>query len=345
IADTKGNAVYANQAVTRIFGRRMSQVIGNPAFPLLFPSHAQELAVRDTLAAEGNYKGESSHQIAGEKLVTEVAMTVLDNPLADYASYIVIVRDITLRKKYEQELNESVQQLQTLVQTGAASLQRQITATNDTQTRLDHSLTESAWLVQEIHRRVRSNIQLIAGLLAMQLNKLPDPVLAAAFARSRQRIQSIAMVHEHLYESGNPVDVNFSQYAEALAANLCKEHSRLTLTVSVAMHVSAPRMRLDQAVPCGLIVAELVTNSLVHGFSGKIGRATVEITLERQGAQLLLRVRDDGKGLPQDFKLESDNATGMELVTAMTEQLGGELRFIGATGAGFEIAFPANPAE
>ncbi|MDQ7785927.1 MAG: sensor histidine kinase, partial [Desulfomonilaceae bacterium] len=163
-----------------------------------------------------------------------------------------------------------------------------------TQTLLQASLLEKEVLFKEIHHRVKNNLQLISSLLNIQALHVDDPQLRQAFNESRHRVRSMALVHERLYQSGNLSHIDFGEYLKKLVANLSRAYEKANVICSV--DAEAVELGIDTAIPCGLIVSELMTNALKYAFPGDSGGA-VTVSLKRgQGESLKLAVKDDGVG-------------------------------------------------
>jgi two-component sensor histidine kinase len=205
------------------------------------------------------------------------------------------------------------------------------------------SLLEKELLLKEVHHRVKNNLQIIGSLLSMQIDyaesgspvgSMPPPI--EPIREARRRVQSMAMIHEHLYRSETLADVDFGQYAESLAMRLFQTYCVDTSRVRLELSIEPIRLTMDQAIPCGLILNELVSNALKHAFNDGAG-GTVQIVFRRfgpGGAELV--VADTGAGLPAEFDIAKVRSLGLQVVQALSEQLGANLRF--TTGKGTAIA-------
>ena len=203
--------------------------------------------------------------------------------------------------------------------------------------RTKEALREKEVLLKEIHHRVKNNLQLIASLLSMQARRLTDETdVAEVFADTQSRVQSMALIHERLYRSDSLAEVEFESYVRALVNELLPSYSPHPERVTLDLKVEDVELDIDTAVPCGLIVNELVANALKHAFpDGRKG--TIGIAFARAGEGLLLRVRDDGVGLPEELDVDRVPSLGLRLVRILSEQLEGEVTF-NANGRGTEVA-------
>lgn len=199
-------------------------------------------------------------------------------------------------------------------------------------------------LMREISHRTKNNLQLIASLLELQGRASGLPEVQEQFADARSRVVSVARVHERLYRSDMPGRVEFAQYlrglCEDLQSSLGRDHIRLAVTAERA------ELPLDQAVPLGLVVTELVTNAFKHGFpEGREGAVEVSFDIE-DGRLVRLLVRDDGVGLPPGFRPGEGKRLGMRILISVLRQLGGSLEVVpGPAGAAFLIRLPLGSAE
>lgn len=183
------------------------------------------------------------------------------------------------------------------------------------------SLKEKEVLLKEIHHRVKNNLQVISSLLNLQARYLSDPDAREIFSESQNRVLSIALIHEKLYQSADLSHVNFTEYASTLLDNLFHTYNAVDREIASAIDVGAVQLPIDLAIPCGLIVNELATNSLKHAFpAGRAG--TLQVVLKQRGADRLeLLVGDDGIGLPMGLDPRKTQSFGLNLVFTFAEQL------------------------
>ena len=193
------------------------------------------------------------------------------------------------------------------------------------------ALRRAELMAKEIDHRVMNSLQLVSGLLNMQSRGMGSSEAAEQLALASRRVTAISQVHRHIYQSDGIDKANCKGYLERLCADLC---STLRSAESDAIAVTSDDVEfpIEQIVPLGLIVTELVTNSVKHGAS----RITVSLIREASEGYVLT-VTDDGTGLPADFDPASTPGFGMKVLFALAGQLGGELRFGGASGASFTI--------
>jgi two-component sensor histidine kinase len=202
---------------------------------------------------------------------------------------------------------------------------------------LTAALREREVLLSEIHHRVKNNLQLVSSMLALQA-RAAGAEAKHALAEGQRRIDSIALVHEQLYGSRNLSAVNVARYTEALIAELLRA-SGVMDRVQVELSLADVELIPERAIPCALLVSELVTNALKHAFPDeRQGRLAVE--LERVPPnRLRLSVKDDGVGLGRDFPLAQPSSLGLDLVGIFAAQLGGELQVRSEQGTSFVLEF------
>ena len=208
-----------------------------------------------------------------------------------------------------------------------------ITTLKETELRLLEALGQKKVLIQEIHHRVGNNLAVVSSLLALQARTAPDAV-RTQLEISQMRVRSIGLVHEHLYSTDKPSQIDLSAYLRALVV-----HLRVALGASsreIEVWVEGDRTALDaeHAVPCGLLVSELVTNSLKHAFAGR-QHGVVAIEVRRVAEMIEVEVRDDGVGIP-DARAKQ-GSLGLEIVHEMARQLGGTLEIDGAPEIGTRV--------
>ncbi len=199
------------------------------------------------------------------------------------------------------------------------------------------SLKEKEILLKEVHHRVKNNMQIISSLLNLQSGYLKDPEARSALRESQNRIYSMALVHDKLYREKDLASIDFGDYAEKLLVHLFQVHFPNSEGVTYSVRVEAPALTVDMAIPLGLILTELVTNSLQHAFSPGQG-GSLKVSLLPEGNYLVLEVRDNGRG----YEPSAGSRFGLEIVRLLSAQLGGEFKITGLAGGGTlaRVSFP-----
>jgi PAS domain S-box-containing protein len=206
------------------------------------------------------------------------------------------------------------------------------------------SLHEKEVLLKEIHHRVKNNMQVITSLLSLQSKTIGDGPALAVFRDSQNRVKSMALIHETLYQSKDLSRINFAEYLQKLVAHVSRSYRIRPDAVKINVRVDDISLPIDTAVPCGLIINELASNSLKYAFPAD-NKGEINITFDRADAHFVLRVSDTGIGLPADFDPEKGRSLGMKLVRMLTTQLCGEIECSNGVGTTFEITFPEDKGD
>jgi len=205
------------------------------------------------------------------------------------------------------------------------------------------TLEEKESLLKEVHHRVKNNLQLISSLLNLQAASVTDPAVVELFAESRNRVRSMALVHENLYRAGNFARVPMLSHLQSLCAQLVRAYDMQARCAALVVEGDDVQLDLDRAISCGLITNELVSNAMKHAFPAKrAGRVVVAMRLGDDG-HLSLSVSDDGVGLPADLDLSDAPSLGLQLVHDLSLQLDARLDVVREGGTSFTITF--DPGE
>lgn len=213
-----------------------------------------------------------------------------------------------------------------------------ITSKKKATDQLIKSINEKDLLLKEIHHRVKNNIQIISSLLNLQKQHVDSDEFVNILTESQNRIKSMAMIHEKLYHSGDLTRINFAEYIETLVSDLYISYAISARQVTPVINVENVRFNIETAVPCGLIITELVSNSLKHAFpSDKKGTLTVALKTRTEWNELV--ISDDGVGFPEKFNLEDSKTLGLQLVNILLKQLDGKITLNQNHGTRFKIVF------
>ncbi|GAB4576366.1 MAG: hypothetical protein Kow0077_32400 [Anaerolineae bacterium] len=226
----------------------------------------------------------------------------------------------------------------------AINVARDITERVLFEEQLQASLEEKEMLLKEIHHRVKNNLQIISSLLSLQSSAQENAQVQALFRDSQSRVQSMALIHERLYRSDISAQVEFNAYLEDLVTSIAETYRRGTQAVTCEVVADPIPLDLDTAIPCGLIVTELVSNALKHAFpDGQGGRIRVQFAQEGPGQDYHLTIEDTGAGLPDNFDLRRAQSLGLQLVHSLGRQLGGAVTTHRLPqGTRFDVRFPAH---
>ncbi|MEI6178527.1 MAG: sensor histidine kinase, partial [Verrucomicrobiota bacterium] len=197
---------------------------------------------------------------------------------------------------------------------------------------------------KEIHHRVKNNLAIMISLINMQARQIQHPEVLTALSDTKARLLSMSLLHEMLYRTGSMDQVEVNCYLELLCDRLTQSLGMLAQGIQIQFRPSASIMlEVNQAVPCGLIVSELVSNAIKHAFPDlRKGTIIMELVVESPDS-IILCVSDDGIGLPEHMQIEQVRSVGLTLVKALARQLGGAMTIQREYGTRFEIRFPIVP--
>jgi PAS domain S-box-containing protein len=239
----------------------------------------------------------------GARFWANVVLTAIHDPGGALVGFATITRDFTERRKQEQVLTQS--------------------------------LKEREVLLQEVHHRVKNNLQVISSLLNLQVAS--DPSGARGLRESQSRVQSMALVHQLLYRSKDFSHIDLGEYLHGLAKRLVETYQVGRDRISISVEAPPIRIDIDRAIPCALILNELVTNSLQHAFPND-RHGTIRVTIVEEDGQIILTVRDDGVGLPAHVR--TDRSFGLRIARTLTAQLAGTLDLDSNGGTTARLAIP-----
>ncbi len=270
------------------------------------PSAEKVEALKRIIVEEQNSRFEWRHKREdGSEFDVEITITLMD--IGEEEHILSIVRDITERKRMEDDLRQAV--------------------------------SDKDQLISEIHHRVKNNLLIIQSLLRLQSGGIEDEISREYLLASEDRIRVISMIHERLYRSGDPRGLDAKEYIEALAGQLYRMYKASTDVIRLEVDVSVDWIDVDAAIPCGLIISELLTNSLKHAFpDGREGTIYVALKHQKDG-QSLLSVRDTGIGLPEDLDIEQADTLGLKIVSTLSRQLRGTIDLERIGGVWVRVSF------
>ena len=214
-----------------------------------------------------------------------------------------------------------------------------ITESKKMENQIVASLKEKDLLLKEIHHRVKNNLQIIISLLNLQTGYIKDEETLKAVREGQNRVRSMALVHEKFYQSDELGEIDFNEYTEKLCHFLKQSYAEQDAPVSITVNANGIGFDMDTAMPCGLLITEIVSNALKYAFpNGREGFITIEFK-KMPDKKVMMTISDNGIGLPDDFVIEKSESLGMQLIIALTSQLDGELNFSGGSGTKFSITF------
>ena len=311
----EGVLLEVNEGFVKTTGRSREESLGKTSSELgLWVADDQRNIMINKLFKEGsleNYEAVIRHKDGTLKTVL-LSMTILN--IGKEPRLFTISRDITELKQAEDALIRSEEQLRA-------------------------SLGEKDVLLKEIHHRVKNNLQVISGLLDLQAHHINDPMGKEIYKESQNRVITMALIHEELYKNINLSQMDFADYIKNLCENLMISYGVERKRIKLDINTEKTEMVVDTAIPCGLIINELITNSLKHAFPGK-RKGTISLAFRQmKNKNYLLTVSDDGVGMPKSVNINKTTTLGMQLITVLVEQLGGTLKVQRKEGTTFTIKF------
>src|SRR6185437_14465763 len=321
--DPAPRLAYVNRAVTASTGYTPDEFYADRQ--LIFRMiHADDLAhLKAVLSGErangGVVRMRCMHRQGHIVWLEQRSMPVRDAQ-GNLTAIEAIARDVTDRKLLEERLDRRTAEIR-------------------------RSLVEKTALLKEVHHRVKNNLQVICSLLSMQISCAAEDSLRP-LNDAHSRVLSMSLIHELIYQSDTLADLNFGAYIEVLASKLFAAYCVDPVRIRLEMSVEPINLNLDQSIPCGLILNELISNALKHAFSdGRDGTVRISLAVS-EGGEISLCVADDGRGLPADFSMSRINTLGHQVVSTLIRQLGARLTVQGDNGARFTFTWklPENRA-
>jgi PAS domain S-box-containing protein len=311
IASADRRLMTVNDRLCEILGFPRHELAAMTIGDLTFPEDAErELALEGSVAegaAEGYSLDKRFIRKDGTSVWTSQAVRCVRDPEGAPAYHVVIVQDIEEKKTAEEGLR--------------------------------HSLSDKEALLRELYHRTKNNMQLICSLLRLESAHSGDPRVAEEFQVIENKIFSMSLVHEKLYLSRDLSNISLSEYVEDLSGLLMQSYAAFPDRISLEIDLASVRVPIDTAIPFGLIMNELVTNALKHGFpDGRKGRVRIGVA-ETGGDLIELVISDDGVGVPPGFNFDEAQGMGLKTVLALAEQLQGQVRFIAGQGVECRVTF------
>jgi len=310
ITDLHGTITYISPSSAAVFGCPAADML-NQRFPAFLAERDIPLALAEfehTLRTAQttndlclNMKRQDGTEVVGELRAAQIYQN------GAVCGTIGVIRDVTERQRAEEQIRAALQ--------------------------------EKEVLLKEIHHRVKNNLQVISSLLNLQASLLEDEHSRSLFQESQYRVKTMALIHEKLYQSESLRTIGFQEYVRSLASDLYASYHPLSGTVELVIDVADIHLDIDTAIPCGLIINELVSNSLKHAFPGGTGTMTITMAEQSEGVYTLM-ISDDGIGIPEDLDIETSGTLGLQLVKGLVEeQLEGTLDLQSIQGTSWSIRF------
>jgi PAS domain S-box-containing protein len=307
-----GTIEMVNEQAERVFGYNRSELLGQPVemlVPERFRKHHPGLRTSFFADPKSRPMGAGRDLYALRKDGTEFPVEIGLNPIEteDQTMVLSAIVDISDRRQKEQSIQ--------------------------------NALREKDILLGEIHHRVKNNLQIVHGLLALQYERIQDPAVLSMLQDSQNRIRSMALIHQTLYESHDFSGVDFRGFLDALLPTLISSYGVDPARISLKANAVAVLLPINSAIPCGLVVNELISNALKHAFPGaQGGEITVELANGGDG-KIILSVSDNGIGISAAVDVDQSATLGLQLVNLLSQQLNANLHVRRSNPTRFELRF------
>ncbi|MCK5147457.1 response regulator [bacterium] len=287
-----------------------------------------------------------TEEFNGKNIFSYIKGSIAHSRKKLFAEVVELDSPVTIDEEYNGRYLEStlypVKDINNKI-TKVAFFARDMTLRIKAEQQKERDLREKEMLLKEIHHRVKNNLQVICSLLSLQSRHIKDPNALDMFTESRDRVRSMALVHELLYGSKNFSEIDFAEYLNRLTNTLFKAYATDKTKVDLQITVGDVSLGVDLAIPCGLVINELISNALKHAFPEDLGhKGCIQIYMEaEENNYISLIVKDNGAGLPEGFNMMQNDSLGMHLITLLAEdQLQGKILLEQDNGTKFHIRFP-----
>lgn len=311
VRDMDNRIVLWNTGTQKMYGWTKEEAVGQISHVLLntqFQKPIEEIEAE--FLSTGIWEGEIVHtKRNGTKIVVATLWVLRKDEKGKPSAILEVNTDITERKRADDFLKAS--------------------------------LEEKEILLKEIHHRVKNNLQVISSLLNLQSRYINDPHALETFKDSQNRVKSMALIHEQLYQSKNLAEVDFEKYVQSLAYDLFVSFGTYSRNIAMKVNIKDISLNIDTAIPCGLIINELISNSLKYAFQAG-GDGSIEVGLRPiEDDRYALTVKDSGTAFPKDLDIGNTSSLGLRLVNSLTNQLKGSIALSTCEGTEFTITFSA----
>jgi PAS domain S-box-containing protein len=308
--DLNGIITTWNHGAMRLFGYAASEIVGEPITVLIPPEHRhEEQLILGRLCCGQPIEHYETVRRHKDGSLIDISLTV--SPIKDARGIII----------------------------GASKIARGISDRKDREQRIREALQEKNVLLSEIHHRVKNNLQIVHGLLALQNERIKDPLVLSMLRDGQNRIRSMALIHQTLYESHDFSGVDFRDFLDALLPTLISSYGVDPARISLRVNAVAVLLPINSAIPCGLVVNELISNALKHAFPGaQRGEITVELGNGGDG-KIILSVSDNGIGISDAVDVDQSATLGLQLVNLLSQQLNADLHVRRSNPTRFELRF------
>ena len=340
-----------NPGMERMSGIKRSETKGKTlreVMPAFFKDGEEEYFENALQGSRISARGKYLRDIKNDQ---EYFVEAQYSPIFDKEGKVVgglaVLHDSTERRaalvKLEQtkaRLEEMVEERTRELSVANEELKKEVAQRKLAQEQINESLKEKIVLLREVHHRVKNNLQIVSSLLNLQAGYINDKKILEVFKESQARIRSMALIHEKLYQSRDLDKINFSNYIDSLIQDLFRSYRSQLNNIDIRCEADQIFLEIDQAILCGLVINELISNSIKHAFKGReSGEVLVKLFQENNAYNII--VQDNGVGFPADIDIENTDSLGLQLVTSLTTQMGGNLEITSENGTIVKINLKA----
>jgi PAS domain S-box-containing protein len=347
LGDREGNFIGVNSTACELTGYSKKELLRMNMSQLFSKKELIQKPLRYDLLLKCEIV--VSERILTRKDKRKIVIEMNTKRMSD-GTYQAIMRNVSERKraegillKYQNELERLVKQRTRELETANINLKKENAERLKTEDFIKFQLKEKEILLKEIHHRVKNNMQVIISLLNLQATSIGDDNMLELYKESQNRIKSMALIHEKLYQSKDLTHIDFPEYVGSLAGYLAQTYLTNSCSVEISTKAQNIPLEYDTVITLGLIINELVSNSLKYAFPD-MDHGRIEITLKKtQRNKLQLCIADNGKGIPENMDFRNVKSLGLQLVCSLTEQIGGIISMTNKVGTKFCILFPQKP--
>ena len=317
--------------------------IGASISTLISSGRKDQIRIAISEAINGKQSPFFESQIKTGDRVTDIEICAVPFTYNQQPVAKLVIHDITSRKRAEKEKLRAE-----FAEKTTKHLKKEIdekTAAEEDLKQAEENLKENIHqkeiLLKEVHHRVKNNLQVISSILNLQRGYIQDEGTLNIVRECQDRIKSMAFIHENLYQSVDLAEINFPEYLQNLCNNLKYSYMTPDRNISLDFDFEDISLSLDSAIPCGLIVNELVSNCFKYAFKDS-KRGDIKISLAKKNNKTILIVHDSGIGLPKDLNIETNDSLGLQLVLTLVDQIDGKIKYEYTNGSKFTINFKRN---